>query len=127
MQVEAPHVWQSHREDQKQFRHVETAVRCMIWLTPYLQYEGTMASQKFSEVLRSCLPSEASSQKFSEYIQNGCPKEAKTIQNILLGAAKRPQKAILLSLAFFRQSFCIYCIYFVYRFQPPPSFHPPCD
>ena len=51
---------------------------------------------------------EDSSQKFSEYTKWGCLKEAQTIQNTILGAAKRPQQRILLRLASLRQPFCIY-------------------
>ena len=39
--------------------------------------------------------------KYIDYIQSGCPQKANTIQNEYpFGAAKRPQKSILLSLVF---------------------------
>ena len=52
--------------------------------------------------------------KYIRYIQNGCLKEAQTIQRTLWGRRSRPPKGMLLSLASFRQPFCMYCIYFVY-------------
>ena len=42
------------------------------------------------------------------------PKRNQNYPKHNFGAAKQPPKGILLSLAFFRQPFCIYCIYFVY-------------
>ena len=86
-------------------RNYRTNYTSLYWLSPWGTYEGDLASQKFSEVLRS---SEASSQKFSEYIQNGCLEEAKLSKRPSWGRFAAPKKLFWVVWAFVRQPFWIY-------------------